>query len=78
MAPLFISDVHSTVSKKDIVDYVLEKTGERVSIVKMKIMYGRNYNAFKIFVNFKVKLFSIVSCGRQELLLGVLLVSIQG
>lgn len=49
--PLFISNVHEEVSDKDIFDYVLKKTGEKISLVKIKMAKQRDYNAYKVFVS---------------------------
>ena len=49
--PLFISNVHKTVSEQDIVNYLYEKTQERVTLVKIKMKQERNYNAYKLFVS---------------------------
>lgn len=50
-APLFVSNVHKDVLEKDIIDYIYEKTKERVSLFKMRMKSQRDYNAYKIFVN---------------------------
>lgn len=50
-APLFVSNVHKDVLEKDIIDYIYEKTKERVSLFKMRMKFQRDYNAYKIFVN---------------------------
>lgn len=56
--PLFISNVHKAVSEQDIVDYVYEKTSERVTLVKIKMKQERDYNAYKLFVTrHKMELF---------------------
>lgn len=49
--PLFITNVHKDVSEADIVEYILSKTQEKVSPIKMKMAKERNYNAYKFFVN---------------------------
>lgn len=48
--PLYISNVHVEVTEQDIIDYVPERTGETVSLVKIKMSKQRQYNAFKVFV----------------------------
>ncbi|XP_026746907.1 uncharacterized protein LOC113508141 [Trichoplusia ni] len=48
--PLFISNVHKAVSEQAIVNYVYEKTQERVTLVKIKMKKEKPYNAYKLFV----------------------------
>lgn len=48
--PLFISNVHKDVSESDIVDYIYQKTKEKVSLVKIKMRKQRDYNAYKVLV----------------------------
>lgn len=49
--PLFISNVHKDVSETDIVDYVFNKTGVRVSLSKITMKLEKNYNSYKVFVD---------------------------
>lgn len=49
--PLFVSNVHKAVLEKDIVDYIYEKTKERVSLLKIDMKRQRDYNSYKMFVN---------------------------
>ncbi|KOB57916.1 Mutant cadherin [Operophtera brumata] len=49
--PLFITNVHKDVSEADIAEYILAKTRETVSPIKMKMAKERNYNAYKFFVS---------------------------
>lgn len=56
--PLFITNVHKDTDEKDISDYILQKTGERVDLVNLRIKRGNLYKAFKIFVpRYKLRLF---------------------
>lgn len=48
--PLFISNVHTDVCEQDIIDYIHNKTGETVSLVKIKMKNRKNYNAYKAYV----------------------------
>ncbi|XP_049887025.1 uncharacterized protein LOC126381609 [Pectinophora gossypiella] len=48
--PLFISNVHKDVAEQDIINYIHEKTGEIVTLVKIKMKQERKYNAYKLFV----------------------------
>lgn len=49
--PLFVSNVHKAVLETDIVDYIYEKTKERVSLLKIDMKRQRDYNSYKMFVN---------------------------
>lgn len=56
--PLFISNVHKDVDEQDIINYIYEKTQERVSLVKIKMTRQRDYSAYKLFVaKYKVDTF---------------------
>lgn len=48
--PLLTSNVHRDVAEQEIINYIYEKTQERVSLVKIKMMRQRDYNAYKLFV----------------------------
>ncbi|KAJ8736491.1 hypothetical protein PYW08_007147 [Mythimna loreyi] len=49
--PLFITNVHKDVSEADIEEYVFDKTKEKISPIKIKMLKERNYNAYKFFVS---------------------------
>lgn len=56
--PLFVSNVAIDVSESDIIDYIYEKTSERVSLLKMKMKKQKGYNSYKVFVsNSKIDVF---------------------
>lgn len=48
--PLFISNVHKDVSDQDIINYIYEKTQERVTLSKIVMKHEKDYNAYKVFV----------------------------
>ncbi|KAJ8704161.1 hypothetical protein PYW07_013455 [Mythimna separata] len=48
---LFLSNVHKDTSENDIVEYVLSKTKEKISLQKIKMKTEKPYNAYKIIVN---------------------------
>lgn len=48
--PLFISNVHKDTSEKDIVEFILSKTNEKVFLQKIKMKTMRDYNAYKMMV----------------------------
>lgn len=48
--PLFITNVHKEVVGKDIAEYILTKTQEKVEPIRIKMKRSRDYNAFKIYV----------------------------
>lgn len=49
--PLFISNVAKEVSGQDIIDYVYNKTGEKVSLVKINMRRQKGYDAYKVLVS---------------------------
>jgi hypothetical protein len=49
--PLFVSNVDTNVNESDIVDYIYGKTGEKVSLTRMKMRKEKGYNSFKVFVS---------------------------
>lgn len=49
--PLFISNVDKDVSENDIVEYILEKTQEKVSLSKIKMKSEKGYNSYKVYVS---------------------------
>lgn len=48
--PLFVSNVHKDVIESDIVNYIYDKTKEKVSLLKIKMKKQRDYNAYKMYV----------------------------
>lgn len=48
--PLFVSNVHKETSESDIIEYILSKTKESVSLQKIKMKTERSYNCYKIIV----------------------------
>lgn len=48
--PLFINNVHKETAESDIIDYILEKTNEPVTLKKINMKFKRGYNSYKIFV----------------------------
>lgn len=56
--PVFITNVHRDTKEQDITNYIKEKTGEQVSLIKLSQRIERGYNAFKLFVPlYKLNLF---------------------
>ncbi|XP_061724292.1 uncharacterized protein LOC133530399 [Cydia pomonella] len=49
--PLFISNVHTDVSENDVVNYIYEKTNERVSLSKLSMKRDKGYNSYKAYVD---------------------------
>lgn len=49
--PLFVSNVDKSVSESDIIDYIFEKTQERVSLSKIKMKIDKGYHSYKVFVS---------------------------
>ncbi|KOB68676.1 Mutant cadherin [Operophtera brumata] len=48
--PLFISNDHKETSEKDIAEFILSKTSEKVFLQKTKMKTLRDYNAYKMMV----------------------------
>lgn len=56
--PLLITNVNKDTDDKDVSDYIVQKTGEKVDLVNLKIKRGNLYKAYKIFVpGHKLRLF---------------------
>lgn len=49
--PLFVSNVDKSVTEKDITDYILEKTQERVSLSRIIMKRDKGYYSYKVFVS---------------------------
>jgi hypothetical protein len=50
MIPIFITNVHKDTEESDIVQYIMNKTQEKVSLVKMVSKRDTRYNAYELFV----------------------------
>ncbi|KAH9631760.1 hypothetical protein HF086_008869 [Spodoptera exigua] len=48
---LFLSNVHKDTSENDIIQYILSKTKQNISLQKIKMKTEKPYNAYKIIVN---------------------------
>lgn len=49
--PLFVSNVHKSVVESDIIDYIYQKTKEKVFLLKIEMKRQKDYNSYKIFVS---------------------------
>lgn len=49
--PMFLSNVHRDTVESDIINYIQNKTGEKVSLEKIKINRPCEHNAYKFFVS---------------------------
>ncbi|XP_059047370.1 uncharacterized protein LOC131842821 [Achroia grisella] len=56
--PMYITNVHKETAERSIVDYILNKTGEQVTLIKLSIKNENKYNAYKFFVpTYKLSVF---------------------
>ncbi|KAJ0179558.1 hypothetical protein K1T71_005270 [Dendrolimus kikuchii] len=56
--PLFVSNVHKDTSEDDVIQYILNKTNEKVILQKIKMKQEKTYNAYKILVTkYKLDIF---------------------